>query len=379
MIQSDLRKTNLVVDDTCTVRGKLVATNADIANTKIRTTTFSAPSVTTQTLQTQNIVINGTTTPTADFLFINTPSSIVANQIPEFTTNGSAEVKSVANTSTSSGSLDYLFMNGSDGNQTISTSQSMIRDMYFDTLTITSTGILDPSGFVIFCKTALINNGVIQRLANNGSPGSGGIGGVFANGATNGTVFGGLGSTSGGNTNTNGGSTSTSQLFGGLGGSGGNSDTKTGGTSTAVTTRYFNAPTPIRQLALFGEIFRLLTVTTNMLGFIPGLGGGSGAGGSAGAGGSGGAGGNLIVIVSKSVSGSGTFEAKGGNGGNGETTAGGGGGGGGGVVYIMSRNNTILSSQVLVSGGIAGTGGGSGGLNGVNGNIGLYQTVFVPS
>lgn len=380
MVPSDLRKTNFVVDDTCTVRGKLVSTNAELANTKIQARTFTTPTIETQTLQTQNLIVNGVVTPSPDALFSDNVSSIVANQIAEFTTNASTEVKSINDTgSTSSGALDFFFMTGTDGNQTISSSQTMTRDMYFDTLTVTSTGILDPAGFMIFCKTALVNNGIIRRLPNDGGNGAGGIGGSSGSGQADGTYFGAQGGASGGNTNVNGGNAATTQAFGGLGGSGGNSDTKTGGTSTATLTRYFNASTVIRQLLLFPEIFRLRTPTgSNMLGFIPGLGGGGGAGGSLGAGGGGGGGGGEIAIVAKSISGTGTIEVKGGNGGTGQTSAGGGGGGGGGVVYIISRNNMISSSQVNVSGGTGGAGG-VGGQNGENGHVGLYQNNVVPA
>ncbi len=379
MVPSDLRKTNFVVDDVCTVRGKLIVKTADILQTTIHANTFAAPSIQTQTLETKNISIDGHLLPTPDFLFTNAPQSILASQIPEFVSSGSAEVKAVANTTTTSSSpLDYFFMSGRDGNQTITSSQTMTRDTYFDTLTIDATGSLDPAGFCIFCKTALINNGVIHRPTNNGGAGAGGIGGLFGDGQTNGTIFGGLGGANGGNTNVNGGSTATTQVFGGVGGTGGNSDTKTGGTSTASVVRYLNAPTPIRHLALFPEIFRSLTLITNMLGFIPSLGGGGGAGGSAGAGGGGGSGGGEIVIVAKTISGTGTFDVRGGAGGAGQTSAGGGGGGGGGVIYVMARNNTVSTSQFLVSGGLGGAGG-AGGQNGVNGFDGLYQNNVVPS
>lgn len=383
MTPSDLRKQNLVIDETCTVRGKLVAQNADIADTTIQTTAFSAPTIQTQTLQAQNIVANGSSIPTPDFLFTQTPNSIMATNIPEFTTNGSAEIKSVLNTAaTSVGALDYLFMSGSDGNQTISTTQSLVRDTYFDTLTITPTGILNPNGFVVFCKTALINHGSVLLVGSDGGAGAGGIGGAFGVAAPNGTVFGGSTGASGGNTNVNGFNMTTSQVFGGLGGTGGSSDTKIGGTSTATTVRYFNAPTPIRHLALFPEIFRLLVAVTgtNMLGFIPGLGGGGGAGGSLGAGGGGGASGGLIVICAKTVSGTGTIDVRGGAGGNGQVpTGGGGGGGGGGVVYVMARNNLLNLSQILISGGAGGVGGGAGGQDGAVGNPGLYQNNVVPA
>ena len=56
---------------------------------------------------------------------------------------------------------DKIFGNGSDGNVTISANTSLSRDMYYNTLTVNSGITLFTNGFKIFVKETLTNNGTI--------------------------------------------------------------------------------------------------------------------------------------------------------------------------------------------------------------------------
>jgi len=381
MVPKDNRYTNLTVDQTLVVKNKLVANQIDVNTlTVINGGTLPATfeNLTTTNLTATNITTaNETITDgsTSNLLFISDPSTIRSGMIPQFTTDGNTKVVAIPNLPLIS-QTNYFFMDGRDGNVTISGgTTTLTRDMYYDTLTITSTGVIIPAGWFIFCKTACINNGIIRMNGGNGANGVAGVGGAggVATPVT-GPSYAGTNGSAGGNTNTNGGSsTSSNTLFGGQGGNGGNSDTKTGGTFTAGQ-QYLNAATIIGNIGFF----TLLPVSTQqgvlVGGGDPGSGGGGGAGGSVGAGGGGGGPGGWIFIIAKSVSGSGTFEATGGIGGNGQaaTAGGGGGGGGGGVVYILSSSNSISASQVLVGGGSGGLGT-VGGQPGVGGLTGLYQ------
>lgn len=378
LVPSDLRKTNLVIDDTL-LAGKIVANDAEFGNLTIRSGTVSANQIVTQTFTTQQVVVTTTGTSTGGSLLIaENVSSIVAGQIPQFISGGSTVVRSIPKSVFMGNTLSYFFMDGSDGNVTISGgTTTLTRDMYYDTLTIDSTGVLIPAGFCIFCQTALINNGAIRMNGGNGSDGSGASGGTGGTAATStGALVSGQSGKTGGAPAANGSNAvGTATSLGGLGGVGGNSATQTGGTVTAGQS-FIVGLTYLKNVAFWELLFRVNAIPATVFGGDPGGGGSGGAGGVGAGGGGGGAGGGWVMVVASSVSGSGTFEANGGNGGNGfGGVGGGGGGGGGGVVYILSLSNSITSSQVLVNGGTGGTGFASG----ASGNTGVYQNNVLTS
>lgn len=371
--QSDLRKTNLVVDDILVVRGKIVATDATFENLTIHSGTVRADKVVTDLMQSEEITItNNGSTPLNSLLIAENVNDIVAGQILQFVANGSTVVRSVAKSSMTSSTLSFFFMDGSDGNVTISGgTTTLTRDMYYDTLTIDSTGVLVPAGFCIFCKTACVNNGIIEMNGGSGANGTalaGGTGGTPT--TSSGELVSGQSGKNGGGPAANGSNAvGSSTSLGGLGGVGGNSATQTGGTVTAGNTLIVGR-TYLENIAFWPLLFRVNAVAAIVFGGDPGGGGSGGAGGVAAGGGGGGAGGGWIMIVAPSVSGSGVFQSNGGNGGDGFGGVGaGGGGGGGGVVYILSLANSIISAQVFVNGGVGGTGFSSG----ANGNTGVYQ------
>ncbi len=371
MVPSDLRKTNLVVDDILVVNGTIVSADAEFGQVDIRSGTVEATNILSPLIETDNVIITGLASNGGTLLVAEDINTIVAGQIPEFVANGSTMVRAISKSTLMANTLSYFFLDGSDGNVEISALTTLTRDMYYDTLTIASTGILVPAGFCIFCKTAFINNGVIQMNGGNGNDGTalaGGTGGVAT--SSTGALISGQSGKTGGNPAANGtNAVGTATSLGGLGGVGGNSATRTGGTVTAGASVIVGA-TYLKNIAFWPLLFRVNAVPGLIFGGDPGGGGSGGAGGVGAGGGGGGAGGGWIMVVAPTISGSGTFEAKGGNGGNGfGGVAAGGGGGGGGVVYLLSISNSILSTQVDVSPGVGGTGFASG----ASGNAGVFQ------
>lgn len=66
------------------------------------------------------------------------------------------------------GKLDtFVFGDGSDGDVIISTDTTLVRDMYYNNLTINSTKTLYPNWYRIFVKETLLNNGTISQNGNN--------------------------------------------------------------------------------------------------------------------------------------------------------------------------------------------------------------------
>lgn len=384
--QSDLRKTNLLVDETLLVRNKLVAADSEFANITFHSGTVNLQEVITTSIDAKQLVISGTSTTTAtngNLLFTQTPSSILAGQVPEFTTNGSTQVRGVAKSTVTGSTLSYFFSDGSDGNVTISGgTTTLTRDMYYDTLTIDSTGVLIPAGFVIFCKTALINNGLIHMNGGNGAAAAAGVGGAGGTPATSsGGLISGQAGGAGANTTLSAASVVASgTLLGGSGGAGADTTVPSYGGAIKFITNYVNGATFLGNIGLLPFLFRINSTAGILLGGIPGGGGSGGGGGATGGGGGGGAGGGWIMIIAREISGTGRFESKGGNGGNGAAAGGGaGGGGGGGVVYCLSLANSISSLQVVLTGGTAGTVFGSGLTSARNGDIGVYQNNLLTS
>jgi len=376
MVPKDQRFTNLTVDDILLVRGRIVARSVDanMINGDNPGQELNITNLNTTNITTQEIKVDGDSANT-NVLFTPTPANVTLGAIPQFTQNSRTEVAPLTIPMLKQIMFSYLFLDGSDGNVTLSGANTLTRDMYYDTLTIDSTGIVDPQGWFIFCKTAFINDGLIRMNGGNGNNAAGAVIGTGGTGATTvGPAFGGGNGRPGGAVNTNGGSLGIQiSLLGGAGGTGGNSDTKTGGLVTSTSSQYFNPNTIMSQIGWFSYIPLTTQPGANIGNGAPGFGGGGGAGGTTTAGGGGGAGGGWVFVIAPSISGSGTIECKGGNGGNGGAAdGGGGGGGGGGVVYTIALSNTFASSQVILSGGSGGTGGTTG-FNGTAGSTGRYQ------
>lgn len=297
---------------------------------------------------------------------------------------------------------------GSDGNVTISSgTTTLTRDMFYNNLTLSGSGILNTASFRVFVKGALDISaaaaGAIQLSGGNGGNASGATGGT-AGTATNQTGSVGLGGTAGA------GSTATTGAGTAGGAGGGNISPQNGGTNGAsgdggAGTNAAGAGTAAIGQQQYWPIRRwdttLMGGAVVLNGGTGGRGGASGGGdgtNNAGGGGGSGAGGGVLAlyvntIVKSSSTLAGTIQANGGNGGNGANGAagntGGGGGGsgaGGGWVYIAYNQafGPTVSNLIQANGGNGGNGGnGTGtGLGGDGGNAGMpgnITLVNVPS
>lgn len=283
--------------------------------------------------------------------------------------------------------ISSIFGGGEDGNLTINNSTTTLnRDFFYNTITLQTNGILQPSGWRVFCKS-LIFSGSGGRIDNGGSVGATAASGTGAAGGAGGTAGGflavgqtGGAGASGATTAAGGQSVAVSLLavsahpnVSGPSGKGGNTALRTGGAAGAA-----NTITNIKYTSTIPFVDTLLRVTATVNGGVGGRGGSSGASDSAtpgrGGGGVGGGGGGVIVFAESIDVTNGTapvFASRGGNGGNGgptvtADTAGGGGGSGGAGGYIIVVYKEIigsLSGAVDASGGNGGNGG-SGGVSG---------------
>ena len=291
------------------------------------------------------------------------------------------------------------FGDGSDGSVTISGPTTLIRDMYYQNLTVNST--LDTDGYRIFVKGTLSSTGTINNnnttTAGNGSPNSGNSAGAGGGGGAikgSGPLKGRAGVAGGsGSANGNSGNTGTMSVTGSVGGAGGNGNLGVGGIGGGIVTGAAGGPggvnTFIQKLVdIFSVLFFLYNtgVTFVLHNLTSGGGGGGGAGGyastsSGGAGGGGGSGGSggIVLIFAYTISGTVNISSTGGNGGNGGSTSQGGGGGGGGaggtggtVVLVYADKSAWTGTYVLTggTGGTGGTNGSGGGTNGATGSVG---------
>lgn len=248
-----------------------------------------------------------------------------------------------------------IYGDGSDGNATITGgTTTLTRDMYYDNLTVESTGVLATNGFRVFVRDLLTveASGVIHNDGGNASGATAGVGVV--------------GSINGGGDGGSTGPVAPDSVSNGLGGSGGDG----GASGTTGQT----AATPTVPPATSGGYRDLHTLMTSYLidgNYLRG-GGGGGAGEDNGAsGGGGGAGGGIVLICAFRVSNEGAIRAAGGNGGNGTgSNAAGGGAGGGGLVILVSRGYEGAGT-VTAPTGTVGTGSGTGqdGYPGTSGTV----------
>jgi hypothetical protein len=253
---------------------------------------------------------------------------------------------------------------GADGDVTITAgTSSLARDMYYNSLTVQSGGLLKPAGFRIFVKTftQVDSGGSINDNGNDaGVPPA--IGGALSaigwmqlasGGGGLGRNSTGVGSAGASVTNaitTNG----TAFARGGAGGSA-TSPSSVGGTGGPAS---LGTTIPGQRLFTIFQTFR------GYLGAIfNGTTGGGGGGvditfGGTGTSGGGGGAGRGVWIASKTIILNGTISANGGNGANavgtGLARVGGGGGGAGGMVVIQTTTPEASLTNVTVNGGAAG-------------------------
>ncbi len=272
-----------------------------------------------------------------------------------------------------------LYGDGSDGNVTIAAGTTMLtKDMLYDTLTIQTAGILNPDGFRIFAKTAIVfqGTGKISRRGNAGADGlqaTGGAGGAAL--STTGRAL--PGSAAGGNggspTGSNGSNSGTSAP--GNTQSGGNGGAGTGAGGSGGTSTPAGANSGTMSVALWAIEARPGGRASDING-PPGGGGGGGTTAQA-VGGGGGSGGGYVVVCAPTITSTGLIESNGGAGGNCNTptgsSGGGGGGGVGGDINCVCGDGAFPTLDA--SGGVRGTGknGGANGVSGPAGTIRRYQ------
>jgi hypothetical protein len=244
---------------------------------------------------------------------------------------------------------------------------TLTRDVYFTNLTVNTGVTIETNGYRIFCRGTLSGAGVVSH---NGNPGSSVIGG---NPATDGSVKGGwgVGGLSGQGANNGAASTTTPGL--GHGGAGGAGGAGTGFTAGAGTTPVTPDGGIRRTVAELSHPFTWRFSTSAMAPIGGGGAGGGGGGSSAAGGGSGGGGGGVVVVAARVLSGTISFEAKGGDGGaaNAAGNGGGGGGGGGGAIHLLYADKSGWTGTTNVSGGAGGAkvGTGTAGTAGSAGNV----------
>lgn len=273
-----------------------------------------------------------------------------------------------------------FFGDGSDGNVTITSGTTTLgRDMYYQNLTVDSSGVLKPSGYIIHVSAMLTiqSGGLITDPGNNAAGTTGGAGlsarGTLATDSgsgANGSAGGGAGAAgTAGGTPTHHNTAATYQ--GGGGGSAGANGGGAGGNPTARTA----SSGSIRSWPAAGLGHAIGSGAARQ----GGGGGGGGAGGNSAGGtsssGGGGGGGGSVVIRCRVLNSSGTISAPGGSGANavGPGQAGGGGGGAGGWVAVCA-GQVLSQGTVSATGGTGGTGAGTGG-NGGNGNNGFAMVL----
>lgn len=243
-----------------------------------------------------------------------------------------------------------IYGDGSDGDVVITGgTTTLARDMYYDNLTVESTGVLAVNGFRVFVRGLLtIESGGIVH--SDGTAGVGAAPGVSPTGSLAGGGQGGLTSLP----------LPPDDLTAALGGAGGGGGWPGGGgAGTSQSGGLATAPT-----ADDGG-YRDLTVllTSNLISgarLRAGAGGGAGSSNGGFEGGGGGGGGGIVLISAFTMDHAGLIRAAGGNGGAGPgANTGGGGGGGGGTIIIVSRGFSGAGTFSMPAG-VGGIGHGTG-------------------
>jgi hypothetical protein len=264
-----------------------------------------------------------------------------------------------------------LYGDQSDGAVTIASNTTLARDMYYSTLTVNSGVKLSTGGFRIFAA-AVVNNGIIDNSGGNGA----GFSGIPGNGAPKATISGGSTAGGAGQTGNGNGSIGNSNQLGGAGGTGGNG---TGGTGGAGGNGGFYGPNYTTSIRNIGQAMTFTILQQSGGIFCAGTGGGGGAGNGTNGGGGGGGGGGALLVVGKTITGTGTISANGAYGDPPQNVdCGGGGGGGGGIVVVISQSiaaGAIPGQTVTANGGAGGASGGGAGSAGAIGNPGFIGMI----
>lgn len=286
--------------------------------------------------------------------------------------------------------LYNVFWDGSDGNVTINSSTTTLtRDMYYNNLTVTSPGVLNPNGYKVYVKGTLSGNGTIRRNWNNGGNGNigygvaGGVGGAALNaGSLNADLW---GANWGVSTNTGAGGIGTSAnpsytLINGTKGWNSNAGPQGGVGWTSTRWSLYNLIESYHTLWNFFHPASFALVTNQYKG--PSASGGGGWNGTPNVGWSGGgAGGNggMIWISALLMNFTWVMESKGGNWGNWVESSGYAGGGGSGgqgwVVYLISVTFTSIGTQTLTA--WTGWSPGVGAVTGVSWNAGVTIQITI--
>jgi hypothetical protein len=269
---------------------------------------------------------------------------------------------------------------GSDGNVVISAgTTTLVRDMYYNNLTINGTGALNTAEYKIFVKGILdltaAPQGAIQDNGLSGNNASGTTGGAAPSASASGSLGGHGNGGAGANSST--GAGSAGSTGGSITGNGGTANVGGAGGAGSNAAGAGGAGGTLTALLLRRYTTNFLRGATVMGGGVGGGGGGSGGGdgtNAGGAGGSGGQGGGAIVIYANIILKSAntqpcTISSMGGMGGNGSNSAqvgitGGGGGGAGGaggwvvIFYNVLAGPTAVNAICCESG--AGGQGGNG-------------------
>jgi hypothetical protein len=259
-----------------------------------------------------------------------------------------------------------IYGDGSDGVGNITGgTTTLTRDMFYSSLTVTGTGMLNTAGFRVFVQgVCTINASGI--ISNDGVAGGAG-GGAGAAASANTVGGGGTGATGTVGAGTAGGSPGNS--LGGSGGAGGLGSGGAGGAGgTATAPIAANGSIRTSAFTTTGQLVG--AAVTRLLG-----GGGGGTGGGDGGQGPGsGGGGGVVLLCARTIVNNGTIRALGGAGGSaGGTNRGGAGGGGGGVV-LLTYNAYSGSGTTSVAGGAGGAKTGTG-VAGTAGSAGTVITV----
>lgn len=281
-------------------------------------------------------------------------------------------------------SMNYIFGTGIDGDSTKSVDSTLVRDAYYNNLTINAGVTFSTGGFRIFVKNTLTNNGTISNAGNAGGAGDNTDYGSGATKKSNGSIGGsGAGGGKGGTGSGGANGDAVTNAIGGAGGAGGNGVTDTpgtGGTVTAPTAAMGGWYDGMHMINMRGVSLSTANPPVgSIVAFMGGAGGGRGAADNVGGGfgGGGGSGGGLMVIAARFIDNNGTITVGGGAGGNGAPghNCGGGGGGGGGFAAMIYSQMTSAGSETA-AGGTGGTKTGTG-TNGTNGSTGygLYIQV----
>lgn len=293
---------------------------------------------------------------------------------------------------------------GSDGNVTVSSgTTTLTRDMYYNNLTMSGTGIINTAGWMIFVAGILditaAGAGAIQFNGNNGASATTTAGAAIGATLVGNTVGGSSAATAGktgvAGAGVNSTASSNATGNGGNGGTSGNAGTGSGGAGGTGAAAGGMTALPIRRWET-----NLLLGVTLLVGGNGGTGGPSGSGNGTnqgGGGGGGGGGAGVVAIFAKTINrGASTaancIQANGGTGGAGGTASatgatkgggGGAGGGGGGWIFICydSLTGATATNAIQASGASGGAGGtptggnagGNGGGGGAGGRITLLK------